>query len=76
MDSVGGSDRRFAGNDLLDSEVVGMSEEWAKFNMYVPRYVGGYYVLEDFIVQTVKKPHWFHRLMTRLLLGWKWRDEA
>jgi hypothetical protein len=42
----------------------------------IPEYVGGYYVLQDFIVQTVKKPHWFHRLMTRLLLGWKWRDVA
>ena len=20
------------------------------------------------------KPHWFHRLMARLLLGWKWED--
>lgn len=22
------------------------------------------------------KPHWFHRLMARLLLGWKWEDKA
>lgn len=21
------------------------------------------------------KPHWFHRLMARLLLGWKWEDK-
>ena len=20
------------------------------------------------------KPHWFHRLMARLLLGWEWED--
>jgi hypothetical protein len=20
------------------------------------------------------KPHWFHRLMARILLGWKWED--
>lgn len=22
------------------------------------------------------KPHWFHRLMIRLLLGWKWEDKV
>lgn len=22
-----------------------------------------------------QKPHWFHRLMARILLGWKWVNE-
>jgi hypothetical protein len=38
--------------------------------------IAGYYVINDGLrVQFKQKPNWFHRIMTKLLLGWKWVDK-
>lgn len=44
-----------------------------------PVYVGGYKISGESEFKTkfhyTKKPSWFHRFSTRLLLGWIWEDE-
>ena len=40
----------------------------------MPKYAGGYTIVEGFVISTVKKPNWFHRTMCKLILGWEWRD--
>ena len=39
-----------------------------------PEYVGGYDITPNFTVMLQTKPMWLHRYMTRILLGWKWKD--
>lgn len=42
-----------------------------------PKYVGGYKLGKSpycMIFNFTKKPCWFHRKMTKLLLGWEWVD--
>jgi hypothetical protein len=44
-----------------------------------PKYVGGYRIGGDaYYTQfmLVRKPIWLHRVMARLLLGWKWIDSG
>lgn len=38
------------------------------------KYVGNYVINDVLHFSFQKKPNWFHRKMTRLLLGWKWVD--
>ena len=40
----------------------------------LPEYVGGYDITPNFTVMLQTKPMWLHRYMTRILLGWKWKD--
>lgn len=40
----------------------------------IPKYVGTYEVNGNLHFSFYKKPSLFHRLMTRILLGWKWHD--
>jgi hypothetical protein len=35
----------------------------------------GYYRFLDSKFYFRKKPCWFHRMMTKILLGWEWKDE-
>jgi hypothetical protein len=39
-----------------------------------PPSVGEYQILGHLSFHFPKKPNWFHRMMTRLLLGWVWID--
>ena len=39
-----------------------------------PQPVGKYEIGHRIYVMFYKKPTWFYRKMTRLLLGWKWTD--
>ena len=39
-----------------------------------PPPVGSYEIGKKVFVLFTKKPNWFHRKMTRILLGWKWVD--
>jgi hypothetical protein len=39
-----------------------------------PRYVGAWQIGGSVYYQMTKKPIWLHRVMSRLLLGWEWRD--
>lgn len=40
----------------------------------LPEYIGGYDITPNFTVMLQTKPMWLHRYMTRILLGWKWKD--
>ena len=35
---------------------------------------GCWVISSSFYVNVKTKPNWLHRLITRLLLGWKWED--
>lgn len=39
-----------------------------------PVYAGIYRINETLLITFIKKPNWWHRLWTRILLGWKWED--
>jgi len=39
------------------------------------RSVGYFEVLPKYHWHVTTKPNWFHRLMMRWLLGWKWSDK-
>ncbi len=39
-----------------------------------PPVAGRMEVLPRYLWDCEKKPAWFHRVMLRLLLGWKWKD--
>jgi hypothetical protein len=40
----------------------------------VPNTVGCWRMNGNFHVYVTEKPNWFHRKMTKLLLGWVWID--
>jgi len=40
-----------------------------------PLTIVGYWKIIDLQVSATRKPNWFHRTMTRVLLGWEWRDK-
>lgn len=39
-----------------------------------PKYVGCYILSGNWSFYFQKKPSWLHRKMTKLLLGWEWKD--
>ena len=43
---------------------------------FVPKYVGNWEIGKGSgtFFSTLKKPNWFHRKMTHLILGWVWHD--
>lgn len=44
------------------------------FRVQVPKTVGCWRISGDFHVHVSERPNWFHRRMTKLLLGWTWQD--
>ena len=42
--------------------------------LYPPKDAGVYIINENLHFNFYKKPNLFHRWMTRLLLGWTWKD--
>ncbi len=38
--------------------------------------VGRWIINPSFHIYTTKRPCWLHRVMSHLLLGWKWEDET
>tara|TARA_R110000787_G_C13381274_1_gene441838 strand:+ start:518 stop:721 length:204 start_codon:yes stop_codon:yes gene_type:complete len=50
--------------------------ETKSFVDYLPKYVGKWEMGKGnkFYFFTLKKPNWFHRKMTHLILGWVWHD--
>ena len=48
--------------------------DWSKHRLEMPKFVGQWLITPNFKVSLEKKPNWFHRKMTKLLLGWTWRD--
>ncbi len=47
-----------------------------KYGTTLPKYVGNWEVGKGsgIYFSTLKKPNWFHRKMTHLVLGWVWHD--
>lgn len=45
------------------------------FKIVIPQYVGWWEISGNFHVHVTKRPNRLNRLMTRLLLGWEWRDD-
>lgn len=43
--------------------------------MCIPEYVGYWKVINNFHIQSDKRPNWFHRVMNKLFIGWIWVDE-
>ena len=41
----------------------------------LPKYKGYYSINNNLRISFEKKPNWFHRIMTRLLLGWRWKND-
>jgi len=54
------------------NEDVSWIRHTATFNL--PKEVGKYKVNGELHFHFTHRPNWFHRKMTRLLLGWKWED--
>ena len=44
------------------------------YQIHNPQYVGRYEITPNFHVHLQLKPMWLHRYMTRILLGWKWKN--
>ena len=42
--------------------------------LQIPVWAGSYRIGDWMEVYFPKKPCWFHRFMTKLLLGWEWKD--
>lgn len=40
----------------------------------IPKPVGQYCINKELFVQFQSRPSWFHRKMTKLFLGWVWKD--
>ena len=49
-----------------------------KYGTTLPKYVGNWEVGKGsgIYFSTLKKPNWFHRKMTQLILGWIWHDRV
>lgn len=58
---------------------VKIDEESAKWGAttrwnIIAKPVGAMEIVPGVKVTSPRKPNWFHRLMVRWLLGWKWED--
>lgn len=42
----------------------------------LPPSSGCWIISGDLQFHVAKRPNWLHRLMTRWLLGWEWRDKT
>ena len=47
-------------------------------SLTLPKYVGKWEIGKGSgtSFSTLKKPNWFHRIMTQLILGWIWHDRV
>lgn len=63
----GGGESFFGGYDTNTLTFPG-------FKVEVPNNVGCWRMNGNFQVYVTEKPSWFHRKMTKLLLGWVWID--
>lgn len=44
------------------------------YSISIPHTVGSWELAPGAMINIPVKKNWFHRMMTRLLLGWKWID--
>ena len=59
------------------------TKDWQKIplpdqSLTLPKYVGKWEIGKGnrLYFSTLKKPNWFHRKMTQLILGWIWHDNS
>lgn len=45
-----------------------------KMTISTPQYIGHWTIVENLRVFTTKKPNVIHRYVTKLLLGWEWKN--
>lgn len=57
---------------IISDEKQGFEQDWVIFN---PKKVGYYKINKGLHIYFTNKPNWFHRFMTKLLLGWQWVDD-
>ena len=65
----------------MSSSKMNTTDNWEKVTLpsntlTVPKYVGNWEIGKGnrLFFSTLKKPNWFHRKMTHLILGWVWHD--
>ena len=58
------------------------TKDWQKLHLpdtgfTLPKYVGNWEIGKGSgtFFSTFKKPNWFHRKITQLILGWVWNDK-
>ena len=59
---------------LTDSDEIIEISSGAHIIYDPPKAVGYMEILPSVEYHITKKPKWFHRIMVRILLGWKWVD--
>jgi hypothetical protein len=65
-------------NRTKDWQKVPLPETKFKYGISLPKYVGNWEIGKGsgIYFSTLKKPNWFHRKMTHLILGWVWHDNT
>jgi hypothetical protein len=61
--------------DLTPHWDINKDVSWVGSVFTVPKTIGKYTINRELHFHFAHKPNWFHRTMTRLLLGWEWKDE-
>ena len=61
-------------NTTKDWQKVPLPGTTFKYGTTLPKYVGNWEIGKGsgIYFSTLKKPNWFHREMTHLILGWVW----
>lgn len=57
-----------------DSPVVFDYSNFTSETLILPTNYVGYWIIGDLNIGTFKKPHWVHRIFSKLLLGWEWKS--
>lgn len=62
----------------MNDDIIGLrkvDDPSMHYTLFVPPPAVGSYKIGEFLAFNFPvKPNWFHRMMTRILLGWKWVD--
>ena len=64
-------------NTTKDWQLLPLPETKFKYSFTLPKYVGNWEIGKGSGTHfsTLKKPNWFHRKITQLILGWIWHDK-
>lgn len=57
---------------IKSDEKQGWQRDWFIFRDH--KKAGYYKINKGLHIEFTRKPNWFHRFMTKLLLGWQWED--
>lgn len=61
--------------DRIDEQIVDQHPRYISegFTILNPKYEYTLRITDNFNITSLSRPNWFHRLMHRLLLGWRWK---